>query len=1101
MSSADSIDVGDEVLWCSRHRGVVCFAGEVALSSKVETCIGVEFDAPVAGGHDGKLDGVTYFRGRPGYCLIVPRSADRLVPFTAQRKAAAVIAAAARGAAVRMRLRAESLAAFIKTLEEYKETCMNKAMAEMAARQRSGAGFRSARREELKRTGTVARVFDEGRLSAGTIAEDAFKVPPAPSAVQSMLDGLRDGLVPHPAVALRLLRAAHALLRDLPNGHGMRVGPGERLTVVGDLHGHLDSLFFILQCNGAPSASNKYIFNGDLVDRGPCSIEVVLTVVGMLLLHGPGRVSIGRGNHEAADQNQMYCGRGGRYGHDVGFHLDCDSKYGHDDGAQVYAACMEVFNALPLFHTVHAPAADRKAFVVHGGLFMEPAVTTAMLQRIHRFRPIPVGGTSLDDRLFVQAMWSDPREMRGASMNDARGDIPCVFGESVTRDFCERNGFDMVVRSHEVEMEGHCRWHSGRLVTIFSASGYMNVRRGTGSVSNKGSIMVFNEELSGRVDTFTAPALDMTRPVVVDPKWLGVSPVADPAAADAAWAARVAALDACTDEDVEFSVAQAGRSSAGLGGFGRPRGHPAPQLGAAGRGGVRPPAPPRRPATAGTVMEAVSEGEPAAASAPEAAPSSAAAAAAMLRMPHPLEGDEAVAAARSAAEKASTRSEQDWKNAREIVVDAIVERKTDLYWCFSSADEANTGRVSIDEWCTGMQQCMPFDAPSWRQVNAEFCLVDVGDDGSVNYCRFLDRYVGDITPHRRSAQQHIMRSVAQRLFRAVSEPTVEAIFHELDTNGDGVVDFHEFVSGLERVGVGLNRNQLVLLMHAIDVSMDGTISMQELENTFKVSFDPKTDAGRTAAAAMSDDISDCIRRIGGLILKAGAGLKELFESMDADGNGDLSYDEFAAVLTRLRLKPPLTADQVAGVCKLVDADGSGSIDFSEFREAFSVEIAPPPSGPMDTAEVPPPAQQAAAAAAAGAAAGGRRASMPMLRVGKRNRIDFLSAIFSDIAIRFKSHAGHLGVAFNTYDTDGDGVLSRDEFHVALNSIGLDLEPEVLDAVIEAMDTDCDGCVDVREFIGALSTSDKERSADAPMPAGRGTAGGPAGASLFGGRSA
>lgn len=975
-----------------------------------------------------------------------------------------------------------------------------------AARQRSGASFRNARREELKRTGPVAKVFDEARLSAGPIAEDAFKVPPVPSAIQSMLDGLRDGLVPHPAVALRLLRAAFSQLRDLPNGHGMRVGPGERLTVVGDLHGHLDSLLFILQCNGAPSASNKYIFNGDLVDRGPCSIEVVLTVVGLMLLHGPGRVSVGRGNHEAADQNQMYCGRGGRYGHDVGFHLDCDSKYGHDDGAQVYAACLEVFNALPLFHTVHAPAADRKAFVVHGGLFMEPAVTTAMLQRIHRFRPIPVGGTSLDDRLFVQAMWSDPRDMRGASMNDARGDIPCIFGESVTRDFCERNGFDMVVRSHEVEMEGHCRWHSGRLVTIFSASGYMNVRRGTGSVSNKGSIMVFNEELSGRVDTFTAPALDMTRPVVVDVTWLGVSPVDDPAAADAAWAARVTALDACKEEDVEFSVAQAGRSAAGFGNFGRIGGKAAPQRqhrGAGGGGGVRPPAPPRRPATAGTVIDPVAEGSAGGAAAVAApVPRSAAAAAAMLRMPHPLEGEEAAAAARSAADKASTRSEQDWKNAREIVLDAIVERKTDLYWCFSSADEANTGRVTIDEWCTGMQQCMPFDAPSWRQVNAEFCLVDVGDDGSVNYCRFLDRYVGDITPHRRSAQQHIMRSVAQRLFTAVSEPTVEAIFLELDTNGDGVVDFHEFVSGLERVGVGLNRNQLVLLMHAIDASMDGTISMQELENTFKVSFDPKTDAGRTAAAAMSDDVSECIRRIGGLILKAGAGLKELFESMDADGNGDLSYDEFAAVLSRLRLKPPLTPEQVSGVCKLVDADGSGAIDFAEFRNAFSVEIAPPPSAlRADTAEVPPSMPQAAAAAAAGSAGSGRRASMPMLRVGKRNRIDFLSAIFSDIAIRFKSHAGHLGVAFNTYDMDGDGVLTRDEFHVALNSIGLDLEPEVLDAVIEAMDTDGDGCVDVREFIGALSTSDRERSAAAPMPAGRGSAGGPSGASLFGGRSA
>jgi len=940
--------------------------------------------------------------------------------------------------------------------------------------------MRAAKRAALRRLGPSSRAFDESRLAAAPLPASVFDLPVKPSVLQDMIGGLREGMVPHAGAALRILAAVHAMLRGIPNGHAMRVGPGERLTVVGDIHGHLDSLFFILQCNGAPSPTNKYVFNGDLVDRGPASVEVVLAIMGLMLLHGPGQVSLGRGNHESADQNQMYCGTGGLHGHDMGFHLDCDYKYGHEDGAVVYGACVEVFNSLPLFHTLHAPASGRKAFVVHGGLFMEPCVTEAMLQRIHRFRPIPVGGTSLDDRLFVQAMWADPRDMRGASMNESRGDIPCVFGESVTRDFCERNGFEMVVRSHEAEMEGHRRWHGGRLVTIFSASGYMNVRSGRRYRANKGAIIVFNEELGSRVDTFTAPSMDVTHPRVVDVAALGADPATDRAAADLAWAARRDAREACVESDLEFSALQAGLAVAGADALG-------PMMGRSGASGrrpaaasaVKPPPPPaRRSAVAGMTAGAAAAG-----AAAEVPATSAAAAAARLRRPHPLTEEEEVIAAESAEAKAAASAERDWRAARETVVDVVIERKTDLYWCFSSADVANTGRVSLDQWCSGMKQCMPFDAPSWRHINAEFCLADVEADESVNYCRFLDRYVGDISPNRRSAQQEIMRSVARRLFEAVSEPTVDAIFRELDSNGDGVIDFHEFVTGLERVGVGLNRNQLVLLMHAIDSSMDGTISMQELESTFKVSFAPATEQGRAAAAGMDADTAHCLQRIGRLIIKAGTALDDLFHSIDADGSGNLSYDEFSTVLSELRLRPKLSPAQIEAVCKVVDADGSGSIELAEFRGAFSVEFT---AATMDS-------PGAAAMAAHGSAAASRRASVPMLRVGRRNRIDFLSAIFSDIAIRFKAAAGQLGVAFHTFDTDGDGVLTRDEFHVALTTIGLDLEPEVLGAVIEAMDTDGDGGLNVREFIAALSSRDTHRGVDEGMPAAAGRS-----MSMFGG---
>lgn len=121
----------------------------------------------------------------------------------------------------------------------------------------------------------------------------------------------------------------------------------------------------------------------------------------MVLLYGPGVVGLARGNHEDRDQHQAHVGRGGRTGHDIGFHLDCDFKYG-PLGLRIYDAFCEMFTSLPLAHVIEAPEVTRKGFVVHGGLFMEQNVTVPMLQRIHRFRGVPVTGTRLDDRLFTQ---------------------------------------------------------------------------------------------------------------------------------------------------------------------------------------------------------------------------------------------------------------------------------------------------------------------------------------------------------------------------------------------------------------------------------------------------------------------------------------------------------------------------------------------------------------------------------------------------------------------------------------------------------------------------------------------------------------------------
>ncbi|XP_042365607.1 serine/threonine-protein phosphatase with EF-hands 2-like [Plectropomus leopardus] len=154
----------------------------------------------------------------------------------------------------------------------------------------------------------------------------------------------------HARYVLQLLGETWRLLRILPNINQISAGHAKHITICGDLHGQLEDLLLIFYKNGLPSSEKPYVFNGDFVDRGKNSLEILLILFGFLLVY-PNDVLLNRGNHEDHIVNLRY-----------GFTKEVLGKY-RVHGKKILKLLQKIFSWLPL-----ATVIDNKVLIVHGGI-------------------------------------------------------------------------------------------------------------------------------------------------------------------------------------------------------------------------------------------------------------------------------------------------------------------------------------------------------------------------------------------------------------------------------------------------------------------------------------------------------------------------------------------------------------------------------------------------------------------------------------------------------------------------------------------------------------------------------------------------------------
>uniref|UniRef100_A0A8C5NMY5 Serine/threonine-protein phosphatase with EF-hands 1 n=1 Tax=Junco hyemalis TaxID=40217 RepID=A0A8C5NMY5_JUNHY len=298
------------------------------------------------------------------------------------------------------------------------------------------------------------------RLSFPLTVEDA----------NALLHAFRNEQLLHARYVLQLLSETRRVLKEMPNITHLSTSYSKEITVCGDLHGNLDDLLLIFYKNGLPSEQNPYVFNGDFVDRGKNSMEILI----ILFILGVGQ--------------------------------EISEYILQDHWKQILSLLRDVFSWLPL-----ATIIDSKVLILHGGisdttdldflnalernklksLMRPPKSVTNRQDQVKKKTPMTKPSKHTASQHILDILWSDPRSQNGCTPNKCRGG-GCYFGPDVTAKLFERYNLKMLIRSHEFKPEGYEISHDGKVITIFSASNYYE------EGSNRGAYIKLNPELTPR---------------------------------------------------------------------------------------------------------------------------------------------------------------------------------------------------------------------------------------------------------------------------------------------------------------------------------------------------------------------------------------------------------------------------------------------------------------------------------------------------------------------------------------------------------------------------------------------------------------------------
>lgn len=346
-------------------------------------------------------------------------------------------------------------------------------------------------------------------------------------------------------------------------------------------------------------------------------------------------------------------------------------------------------------------------------------------------------------------------------------------------------------------------------------------------------------------------------------------------------------------------------------------------------------------------------------------------------------------------------------------------------------------------------------------------------------------------------------------------PTMGALFDALDVDGSGDIEYNELNAALRRTdGVALDGKLLAGAMGKIDTESKNKIALRS------------SAAARREAAVRNREkplrTSASVDELTAALVRGCTRVSALFRALDRDGDGQLSKEEFRAVLPLLGFDSKQCRSVADEVFDSIDLDGNGFLKLEELDVALGQKL--PRNLPLPSRRYAYPwevrrrdemaiviqkwyrkkrtmnlflplieAMKKKKAEIRRTLAARRIQRHWRRRKARRKWMELLAWAEKEAVVQAKikeeekrqrklceltsikdlktalvQNASNIITFFRTMDRDGNGTITKAELEAALPLVGLNGDNKVaLDAVFDSMDENHDGELEYEEFARSL----------------------------------
>ena len=251
--------------------------------------------------------------------------------------------------------------------------------------------------------------------------------------------------------------------------------------VFGNIHGVYDDLMRYFESFGNPSDDNQmgdinvmqYIFLGDFCDRGLYSLEVILLLFALKIKY-PDFIYLIRGHHEDKIINEKY-----------GLGDECQERLQDEiqNPLSIFSNINKAFDYLPFGVLV-----DNNILLIHGGIGSS-INTLEDIENIKRPINVEHNPTNTSQLHVIDLLWSEySDEIENIEINNERdknkNGFIVKFGKERLDKFLLDNKINLIINAHQFIKEGFTTFNNDRLLTVFSATNYMDKYKNIGGMIN-----------------------------------------------------------------------------------------------------------------------------------------------------------------------------------------------------------------------------------------------------------------------------------------------------------------------------------------------------------------------------------------------------------------------------------------------------------------------------------------------------------------------------------------------------------------------------------------------------------------------------------------